>query len=148
MIDLDQTPIALIGPKGMSLMMIGAGLMATVAGIVVWSVSHIALIGGIVVLVGLWVLAVGIAIRKMGFRLTIAPEGLGYVNLGARRFWRWRDVDSFNLVHFKTAWVIGFREYTKDPRGKHFYLPSQWDRPRHEVVDLLIAAQAKWGTGS
>jgi hypothetical protein len=44
--------------------------------------------------------------------------------------------------------VISFREYTKDPRGKHFYLPSRWDRPKDEVVDLLIAAQAKWGAGS
>ncbi|WP_010188026.1 PH domain-containing protein [Sphingomonas sp. PAMC 26605] len=148
MFDLAQTPIVLIGPKGMPLMMIAAGLMAMVVGIVVWSVTHIALIGGIVELVGLWVLAVGIAIRKMGFRLTIAPEGLSYVNLGGKRFWRWRDVDSFALDQFKTAWVISFREYTKDPRGKHFYLPSRWDRPKHEVVDLLIAAQAKWGTSS
>jgi hypothetical protein len=148
MFDLAQTPIVLIGPKNVPAMMIAAGLMATVTGIVVWSISHIALIGGITVLVGLWVLVVGIAIRKMGFRLTVSPEGLDYVNLGGKRFWRWRDVDSFNLVHFKTAWVIGFREYTKDPRGKHFYLPSRWDRPMQEVVELLTAAQAKWGTGS
>lgn len=148
MFDLEQTPIALIGPKGMPLMMIAAGLMAMVVGIVVWNVTHIALIGGIVELVGLWVLAVGIAIRKMGFRLTIAPEGLGYVNLGGKRFWRWRDVDSFTLDHFKTGWVISFRDYTTDPRGKPFYLPSRWDRPKHEVVDLLIAAQTKWGTSA
>jgi hypothetical protein len=146
MVDLAPTPIVLIGPKWMSPMMIGAGIMATAAGIIVWNVSHIALVGVIVVLVGLWTFAVGIAIRKMGFRLTIAPEGLSYVSLGVKRFWNWRDVDSFNLVHFKTAWVIGFREYTKDPRGKNFYLPSRWDRPRHEVLDLLIAAQARWGT--
>jgi hypothetical protein len=94
MIDLDQTPIILIGPKGTSPMMIGAGLMAMVTGIVVWTISHIALIAGITTLVGLWVFVVGIVIRKMGFRLTVTPEGLGYVNLGGKRFWRWRDVDS------------------------------------------------------
>jgi hypothetical protein len=76
MFDLDQTPIVLIGPKGMPLMMIAAGLVAMVVGMVVWSVTHIALIGGIVEPVGLWVLAIGIAMRKIGFRLTIAPEGL------------------------------------------------------------------------
>jgi hypothetical protein len=148
MFDLDQTPIVLIGPKGMPLMMMAAGLMAMVVGMVVWSVTHIALIGGIVELVGLWVLAIGIVMRKIGFRLTIASEGLDYVYLGRKRFWRWRDVDSFTLAHFKTAWVISFREYTKDSRGTHSYLPSWWDRPKHEVVNLLIAAQAKWGTSS
>lgn len=148
MFDLDQTPIVLIGPKGMPLMMIAAGLMAMVVGMVVWSITHIALIGGIVELVSLWVLAIGVAMRKIGCRLTIAPEGLGHVNLGRKQFWRWRDVDSFTLAHFKTAWVISFREYTKDPRGMHCYLPSWWDRPKHEVVGLLISARAKWGTSS
>jgi hypothetical protein len=148
MSDLDQTPIVLNGPKHVPPMIMAAGCMMMAAGAVVWTATHSALIGGITMAAGLWAFGAGVAIRKMGFRLTLTPEGLGYVSLGVKRFWPWRDVDSFDMVHFKTAWVISFRDYAKDPKGKHFYLPSQWDRPRREVLDLLIAAQAKWGTGA
>jgi hypothetical protein len=127
-------------------MMSVAGAVAIAVAILIWQVTHSLLIGGVTLFVGVWVLGVGIAIRKMPISLVIAPDGLTYRNLGVRRAWRWRDVDSFAATHVKTAHLISFRDYTRDPKGRPFYLPAQWDMPRDKVLDLLCKAQDRWGS--
>jgi hypothetical protein len=145
MFDLDHPPIMLKGPTWVAPMIMGAGAFAVAVAAFVWWFTRSPLFGGMFLLAGVWVLGVGIAIRKMPVSLAIAPEGLTYRNLGVKRAWRWSDVDSFDTTHVKTAWLISFRDYAKDPKGRPFYLPSQWNAPRDAVVDLLRQAQARWG---
>jgi hypothetical protein len=103
--------------------------------------------------VGLLALVVGASGMGLGailfFKpatLTLAPDGLVFVNLGIRRSWRWSETSGFSLTHVRSGTVITFQNFSGKGgvTGRLYSLPARWTVPAADLVILLNRAQAKW----
>jgi hypothetical protein len=140
--DLD-TAVVLRGPTWIGPFFLAAGMMAACIAIGL-VLAHLAIAGAVAGCVGLGAAGLGLRILRHPTTLILAPEGLDLINLGIRRRWAWRDVDSFRIEAMRSAQLILFEDYSRKPQGQVNALPTRWDRPPREVVMLLSKARDRW----
>jgi hypothetical protein len=138
-----DTAVVLRGPRWIGPFFLAAGAMAVCIGIGL-VLGHLGIAGAVAGLVGLGAAGLGLRILRHPTTLILAPEGLSLINLGVRRRWAWRDVDSFRIEPVRSAQLILFEDYGRKPQGQVNALPTRWDRPPREVVALLSKARDRW----
>ena len=142
-ISLDRPPIVLRRPKGSELYFLLAGVYAVLIGIgtsfiplMLFEAIAVGVVGGIVSLVGF------IQVTRPT-TLTLAPGGLGYVILGIRRSWAWKDISGFREERIRSGTVIAFN-VQKGGRMGVFAIPGFFQLKPTELAALLNDAKDRW----
>jgi hypothetical protein len=93
-------------------------------------------VGGIVSLVGFLQVA-------RPTTLTLAPGSFGYVILGVRRSWTWKDVSRFREERFRSGAAIAFNVQKGGCIGV-FAIPGFFELKPTELVAMLNDAKDRW----
>jgi len=144
-ISLDRPPVVVRRRKGSELLFLLAGVWAVLIGIgmsfiplMLFEAIAVGVVGGVVSLVGF------IQVTRPT-TLTLAPEGLGYVILGIRRSWAWKDISGFREERFRSGKAITF-DVQKDGRMGVFGIPAFFQLTPTALVALLNAARDRWSS--
>ncbi len=142
--DSDQMPLALVQSRWRGVAFLMGGFFATLVGLLSFAQWNT---GGLFTIVsGIGGAALGVVMLRKPTTLVLSSDGLTFVNLGIRRAWRWPDISGFQLTSIRSGTVITFREYGEkfSPAGRLYSVPSHWNVPSTQAVELLNAAQTRW----